>query len=36
LPVIQIDDRQISGGKPGPITRRLGEIYLEHIRASLT
>jgi branched-subunit amino acid aminotransferase/4-amino-4-deoxychorismate lyase len=36
LPVIQIDDRQISGGKPGPITQRLGEIYLEHIRASLT
>jgi D-alanine transaminase len=35
LPVIQIDDREISGGKPGAITLRLREIYLEHIRASL-
>ena len=35
LPVIQIDDREISGGKPGPITLRLREIYLEHVRASL-
>jgi len=35
LPVIQIDDREISGGKPGPITLHLREIYLEHVRASL-
>jgi len=35
LPVIQIDDRQISAGKPGTITLHLREIYLEHIRASL-
>jgi D-alanine transaminase len=35
LPVIQIDDREISGGKPGEVTRQLREIYLEHIRASL-
>ena len=35
LPVIQIDDREISGGKPGEVTLQLREIYLEHIRASL-
>ena len=34
LPVIQIDDREISGGKPGDVTRQLREIYLEHVRAS--
>ena len=35
LPVIQIDNRELSGGKPGEITLHLREIYLEHIRASL-
>ena len=35
LPVVKIDDRELSGGKPGEITLHLREIYLEHIRASL-
>jgi D-alanine transaminase len=34
LPVVKIDDHQLSGGKPGEITRQLREIYLEHARAS--
>jgi D-alanine transaminase len=35
LPVIKIDDNELSDGKPGEITRQLREIYLEHARASL-
>jgi D-alanine transaminase len=35
LPVVQIDDREISAGKPGPVTRQLLDIYLEHVHASL-
>lgn len=35
LPVIRIDDREISGGKPGNLTRELRQIYIEHARASL-
>ena len=35
LPVVKIDDRELSGGKPGEITLQLREIYLEHVRASL-
>jgi D-alanine transaminase len=34
LPVVQIDDQQISGGIPGPWFRKLRDIYLEHVRAS--
>ena len=34
LPVVQIDDQQISGGLPGPWFRKLRDIYLEHVRAS--
>jgi D-alanine transaminase len=29
MPVIEIDGRTIGGGRPGPITRRLRELYLE-------
>jgi D-alanine transaminase len=36
LPVVKIDDRQISGGKPGELTRKLRGIYIDHARASLT
>ena len=36
LPVVQIDDRSLGNGKPGEVTRRLREIYLEYVRASLT
>ena len=35
LPVVKIDDRELSGGKPGELTLRLREIYLEHVRRSL-
>ena len=35
MPVIQIDDREMSAGKPGPLTLELREIYLEHVLASL-
>ena len=35
LPVIDIDGHELSGGKPGGLTRQLREIYLEHVRASL-
>jgi D-alanine transaminase len=35
LPVVAIDDHQLSGGKPGKLTLQLREIYLEHVRASL-
>jgi D-alanine transaminase len=28
-PVVQIDDKQIADGKPGPITKRLREIYVK-------
>ena len=35
LPVVKIDDRQISGGKPGELGRHLRRIYLDYARASL-
>jgi D-alanine transaminase len=34
LPVVQIDDQQISGGVPGPRFQELRSIYIEHVRAS--
>jgi D-alanine transaminase len=34
LPVVKIDDHELSGGKPGELTLQLREIYLEHARAS--
>ena len=33
MPVIEIDGRTIGGGKPGPLTQRLRELYLELARA---
>lgn len=33
LPVVKIDDTAIGNGAPGPISRRLREIYLEFARA---
>ena len=33
LPVVTIDGRSIGDGKPGPITRRLRELYIEAARA---
>jgi len=35
LPVVKIDGHEIGTGKPGELTLRLREIYLEHVRASL-
>jgi D-alanine transaminase len=35
LPVVKIDNREISGGKPGDIYRRLREFYLQYARATL-
>lgn len=32
-PVIEIDGRKIGTGAPGPVVKRLREIYLEHARA---
>jgi len=35
LPVVKIDGKEIGTGKPGELTLRLREIYLEQVRASL-
>lgn len=35
IPVIGIDDETIGDGRPGPITSRLREIYIESARASV-
>lgn len=35
LPVVKIDDQEISGGKPGELTRQLRQIYIDYARASL-
>jgi D-alanine transaminase len=29
MPVVEIDGHRIGGGQPGPVARRLREIYLE-------
>ena len=33
-PVVNIDGKDVSDGKPGPMTRRLREIYVEFARAT--
>jgi len=35
LPVVKIDDQEISGGKPGELGRHLRQIYIDYARASL-
>jgi D-alanine transaminase len=35
LPVVKIDDQEISAGTPGELSRRLREIYISYARASL-
>ena len=35
MPVVDIDGRELGGGKPGPLTRRLQAIYLDYARQSL-
>lgn len=32
MPIIEIDGQRIGGGQPGPVARRLREIYLDHAR----
>jgi D-alanine transaminase len=32
LPVVTIDGRPVGDGKPGPVTQRLRELYIEHAR----
>ena len=29
MPVVEIDGRQVGGGQPGPVVRRLREIYID-------
>jgi D-alanine transaminase len=31
MPVVQIDQRQVAGGEPGPLTRRLRAAFLEYV-----
>jgi len=33
LPVVRIDEDAVADGKPGPLTRRLRELYIEHVDA---
>jgi branched-chain amino acid aminotransferase len=33
LPIVQIDDQVIGNGKPGPVTKRLSELFQEHVRS---
>ena len=35
LPAVEIDGRAVGDGRPGPVSRRLREIYIEYARASL-
>lgn len=35
LPVVRIDDQEISGGKPGIFSQRVRDIYIEYARDSL-
>jgi D-alanine transaminase len=32
LPVVQLDDRRIGAGKPGPVTKKLLKLYLDHVK----
>jgi D-alanine transaminase len=34
MPVVQLDGRPVAGGAPGPLTRRLGELYAAHLEAA--
>lgn len=36
MPVVQIDGRLIGDGAPGPLTRRLRELYIAHARETAT
>ncbi|MES2144623.1 MAG: D-amino acid aminotransferase, partial [Pseudomonadota bacterium] len=32
MPVVQIDGTDIGNGKPGPVAKRLRELYLDEMR----
>jgi D-alanine transaminase len=34
MPIVEIDDKRIGGGQPGPVTRKLRELFLEEAQAS--
>ena len=36
LPVVRVDGRAIADGRPGPVTRRLQEVYAEAVREFVT
>jgi D-alanine transaminase len=33
LPIVEIDGKRVGGGQPGPVVRKLREIYLDEARA---
>ena len=33
LPIVEIDGRRIGGGQPGPVTRRLRQLFVEMAQA---
>ena len=35
-PVVEIDGKPVGDGRPGPVTRRLRELYIAEARASAT
>jgi D-alanine transaminase len=36
LPIVEIDGKRIGGGQPGPMSRRLREMFIERALASET
>jgi D-alanine transaminase len=34
MPIVSVDGMKVGDGKPGPVTRRLRSLYLEHARAT--
>ena len=32
MPVVEIDGQKVGGGQPGPVTRKLREMYIEAAR----
>jgi branched-chain amino acid aminotransferase len=35
VPIASVDDRQLNGGRPGPITRRIQEVYQAAVRGKV-
>ncbi len=35
IPVVQVDDITINDGRPGPVTRRVMELFAQHVEAYL-